>query len=278
MREFPRGGLIGRVVHAASAIAQLNIALYAANAGFFIVLSVFPALVLILSLLHLTGLQVAGLIEMMEGLVPAALMGTVQRIVLNTYRSTTGTVVGISALGTLWSASRGVHGLQTGLDAVYGVREDRGFLHTRLISMVYTFVLLLALLLTLVLHVFGGMLMELLPLMDGGLIRILTWILGQRILLLLPVQTLLFMLMYAFLPNGRNGIRDSIPGALLTSIGWLIFSDLYSVYVERYAGLTNIYGSVYAVALFMLWLYCCLSILFYGGALNAWLKAQNEKM
>ena len=64
----------------------------------------------------------------------------------------------------------------------------------------------------------------------------------------------------------------SVPGALLASAGWLIFSDLYSIYVEKYASLTNIYGSVYAIALSMLWLYCCMSILFYGGALNQYLE------
>ena len=50
-----------------------------------------------------------------------------------------------------------------------------------------------------------------------------------------------------------------------------MFSDLYSIYVERFARLTNVYGSVYAVALSMLWLYCCMSIVFYGGALNRFL-------
>ena len=78
--------------------------------------------------------------------------------------------------------------------------------------------------------------------------------------------------MFTFLPNGRNRFRDTVPGALLASLGWLIFSDAYSIYVERFAGLSNIYGSVYAVALSMLWLYCCLSILFYAGALNQYLE------
>ena len=77
--------------------------------------------------------------------------------------------------------------------------------------------------------------------------------------------------MYAALPNKRNSFRESLPGALLASVGWLVFSDLYSVYVENFSGYANIYGSVYALALSMLWLYFCISIVFYGGALNAYL-------
>ena len=58
----------------------------------------------------------------------------------------------------------------------------------------------------------------------------------------------------------------------MSSLGWLVFSDLFSVYVEHFASLTNIYGSVYAVALSMLWLYFCLGILFYSAALNQYLE------
>ena len=77
------------------------------------------------------------------------------------------------------------------------------------------------------------------------------------------------------LPNRRGCFREGLPGALLGASGWLIFSDLYSVYVERYARLTRVYGSVYAVALSMLWLYCCVSIVFYGALVNRLLKERS---
>ncbi len=77
--------------------------------------------------------------------------------------------------------------------------------------------------------------------------------------------------MFMALPSGRNQFWDSLPGALLASSGWLVFSDLFSIYVEHFAHLSNVYGSVYAVALSMLWLYCCMSIVFYGGVLNRYL-------
>ena len=73
------------------------------------------------------------------------------------------------------------------------------------------------------------------------------------------------------LPNKPNKLWDSFPGAVFSAIGWLGLSDLYSRYVENFSRYANIYGSVYAVALSMLWLYCCVSILFYGGALNVYL-------
>ena len=272
VKEFPKGGLIGRTVHMVRHIQSLNIPLHAANSGFFIILSLFPALVLLLSLLRYTGLQVSSLVEVLSTIIPEALMGMVEEIVLSTYENSSGALVGVSALTALWSASKGVYGLQTGLNAVYGVSEDRGGLYVRFISVLYTFVFLAVLLLTLVVHVFGGTILELLPITRLGLFKILSGIVDFSFVLLLVVQTVVFMLIFAFLPNGRNKLRDTIPGALLASLGWLILSDLFSVYVEHFASLSNIYGSVYTIALAMLWLHWCLSLIFYCGALNQYLE------
>ena len=74
--------------------------------------------------------------------------------------------------------------------------------------------------------------------------------------------------MFTVLPNERKRVGESLPGALLASIGWQIFTNLYSVYSQRFAAYARIYGSVYVVALGMLWLYFCICIVFYGGVLN----------
>ena len=277
MKEFPKGGLIGRTVHMVRRILELDIPLHAANAGFFIILSLFPALVLVLSLLRYTGLQVSSLVEVLSSVIPVPLMPTVENLVLSTYENSSGALVGVSALTAVWSASKGVHGLMKGLNTVYGVSEDRGWLYTRFISILYTFLFFGLLLLTLVLHVFGSTLLELLPISRSRLLRILTGIVDFRVILLLILQTVVFSLIFAFLPNGRNRIRDTVPGALLTSLGWLTISDLFSVYVENFASLQNIYGSVYTVALSMLWLYLCLSLIFYSAAFNQYLEDQKNK-
>ena len=271
MRAFPQGGLIGKTVHLARRVAGLHIPVYAANACYFIVLAVFPALLLLLGLLQYTPLEVERLGEMLQGVLPEVLLEPAEELILLTYDNASGAALGLSAFTALWSASRGIYGLLTGLNAIYDVREDRGYIRTRLISVVYTFAFLLVLLLTLGLHVFGTGLLRLLQSASSPFLGFLLNLVDLRFFLLLFVQTSIFTLMFMVLPNRPNRFWDSLPGALLASLGWLIFSDLYSIYVERFAGLTSVYGSVYAVALSMLWLYCCVSIMFYGGALNRYL-------
>lgn len=271
MREYPKGGFIGKAVNAAMTIKELHIPLHAAYAGYFMILAVFPSLLLILSLLRYTGLQVESLIELIGDFLPSALLDTAEELVFSTYRNSSGAVVGLSAVTALWSASRGIYGLLQGLNAIYGVSEDRGYLYTRGISVVYTFVFFLVLLLTLVLHVFGNSIIKLLTMVDNAVLIFLIDLIDLRFFLLLILQSLIFTVMFMALPNKHNRFMDSLPGGVLSSIGWLVFSDIYSIYVENFSSYANIYGSVYAVALSMLWLYCCLSILFYGGALNRYL-------
>lgn len=272
MRKLPKGGLIGKAVDIFLEIKEKKIPLHAAYAGYFIVLAVFPALLMLLSILRFTGIQVESLVDLLGDFLPKALMGMVEELVYSTYLSSSGTVLGLSALTALWSASRGVFGLLQGLNAVYDVWEDRGYLYTRTISVVYTFLFGLVLLLTLVLHVFGNTILNALSMVDNGVVIFLMDLVDLRFFLLLILQSLIFTLMFMVLPNQRNRFVDSLPGGILSSIGWLVFSDLFSIYVENFNSYANIYGSVYAVALGMLWLYCCLSILFYGGALNHYLS------
>lgn len=257
-------------------VSSMHIPQLAANTGYFIVLSVFPALLLVLSALRFTGLDVDDLLEMMELVLPQALMGTARELVYSVYRNASGAVAGFSAITALWSSSRGVYGLLTGLNTIYGVSEDRGYLYTRAISVLYTFALQVVILLTLVLHVFGNTLLSFLQGIHSPAIRLLMNILDLRFVFLLVLQSLLFTLMFMVLPNRRNGFWESLPGGLLSCIGWMVFSNLYSVYVTNFPSYANIYGSVYAIAISMLWLYCCLEILFFGGALNRLLMKKTN--
>lgn len=275
MERFPTGGLIGKVVSLIHALRKMEIPSHAANTGYFIVLSVFPALVLTLSLLRYTVLDAGDLIALLGGFLPEALLPSAERLIINTYAHTSTAMVSLSAIGALWSASRGIYGLLMGLNTIYGVEENRGYFHTRLISMGYTFGFLVVLLITLVLGVFGETLLSSLPPVNSPFSALLAEVIDFRFLFMLLLQTALFTAMFTVLPNRKNKVSESFPGAVLASIGWLVFTKAFSYYVENFSQYSNVFGSVYALALSMLWLYFCLSIVFYGGALNCLLMKQR---
>ena len=267
---------IGKFVRLARHLSRQNVGTHAAAAGYFIVLSVFPLLVLILALLRYTGLEVETLSDFVGNFLPDALAPAIKRLITGAYRNTSGTVVGLSALTGLWSASQGVYCLLHGLNAIYKAPETRGYLRTRLLSIFYTALFIVLLFTTLILNVFGSTLLEQLHLNNIVLLQFLWDLVHQRFILMMLLQTALFSAMYMALPNRKSSFKAALPGALLASAGWLAFSSLYSVYVQNFSAYANIYGSVYLVALSMLWLYFCLSILFCGGALNHYLATETN--
>ena len=111
MREVPRGGIIGKTVHFWRRISALRVPLYAANASFFLILAVFPGLLLLLGLLRYTPLEVERLGEMLASILPEALAEGAEEMILLTYDNTSGITLGLSVVTTLWSASRGIYGM-----------------------------------------------------------------------------------------------------------------------------------------------------------------------
>lgn len=278
MKEEPKtGGSLNKSKQAAQYISRLQISAQSANTCYFLVLSFFPMLVLLLGMLRYTGLEASRLTDILEGFLPDALMPAAERLILNTYRNSTGTIVSVSVVTALWSASRGIYGLIQGLNRIYEVDEDRGYFRTRGLSMVYTFAFLVVLVLTVGLNIFEETVLRYASLAKYPVLQLLADVVDLRFFILLVVQTGLFTAIFMVLPNKHNRFVDSLPGAIFAAIGWMIFTELYSWYITSFTAYASIFGSVYAVALSMLWLYCCISIVFYGGALNHYLVKKEQK-
>lgn len=276
MNELPNNRVVKKTLSLMDYISSLRIGINGSSTCYFIVLSLFPFLLLILSLLRYTGFEVEHLTALLSQIVPKAMMPAVERLVVSTYRSSSGTLVSVSAFMALWTASRGVHGILLGLNVVYDVEEDRNLIFTRIVSILYTFAFVVVLILTLVLNVFGDTIMDHINTEKGAL-----WLLDRaidlRFSVMLLLQTLLFTAIYMVFPNKHNRFWESLPGAILTSLGWLVASNLFSLYMEYFPNYANIYGSMTAVALGMLWLYTCINIVFYGGVLNHHIALHHKK-
>ena len=265
----------GKLVRLIRKVQALEISVHGAYASYFIILSAFPTLVLLLGLLRFTNLGPEDLMDLVGGYLPGVLQPQAWELIAGTYANTSGTVLSLTALTALWSAGKGVHGLMKGLNRIYGVEERRSWLRTRSMCMVYMVLFILVLLLTLVLHVFGNTIVEFLRHQGGSLLWLWMDLVNLRFFLLVAVQSLLFCVMFMYLPGRNNGFRESLPGALFSSVGWMGVSYLFSVYVEGFSGYTSIFGPVYAVALIMLWLYVCVCTVFGGAVLN-WLRQKGK--
>ena len=178
----------------------------------------------------------------------------------------------VSVATALWSASKGIYGITMGLDSVYKVDEKRSSLLIRLRSTLYTLAFIVILIAVLGLLVFGGVLHDKLLDVFPDFAGLLFIIKSFRFAFLLLVLLVFFTLTYRFLPNTKMRFADVFPGAVIASIGWLVFSYIYSLYIDHYNISSSVYGSLAAVVLLLLWLYSCMNILLSGALVNSWLS------
>lgn len=241
---------------------------YAAQAAFFLLFSIVPLLLLGISLFRFLPLSPEGISPGWKRMFPASVTSFLEGVLAEVPRTGDSMVTSVSVLTLLWSASKSVYYLMGGLNSVFEVKEERGFLKVRLLSMVYTLALILAVAGALVLMVFGGSLAERMgdcfPQMRGQM-RFLS---SFRYLIGILFLTLVFSVVYAVLPDRKASPISQLPGALAASAGWLLFSLLFAMYVDRFADYASLYGGLSAIVVFMLWLYVCMYILLMGGEIN----------
>ena len=76
------------------------------------------------------------------------------------------------------------------------------------------------------------------------------------------------------LPNRKATLKSQVPGAILIAAGWSLFSYFFSIYFDTFPGFSNMYGSLTALIMVMLWLYICMNLLLYGAEINAYFEKQ----
>lgn len=261
--------------------SQDEISVYAAQASFFIVISFFPFLMLLLTLIQFVpNVNKSDLLIVMTHLLPETFHSMVIGVIDDLYTKSPGTLVSITALTAIWSSSRGVLSLTKGLNRIHGITRRRNYLLQRLLCSVYTVLFVIACIASLLLMVLGNSLQSLFERNFPMLGAITLHLLSIRSLLMLILLVLIFTGLYTWLPDEKQRIRYQIPGAIFSTLGWMIFSSLFSLYFDHISSLSNysyMYGSLAAMVLLMLWLYFCLCILLFGASINQYLTAKKAR-
>lgn len=255
-------------------IKKLNkdhIGAYAAQAAYYIMLSCIPFLMLLLSLIKYTPVTKADLLQYMVDFFPSSINPLLTTVIEELYTKSI-TLISVTAFMAAWSAARGILAITAGFNSVYDVSETRNYFVLRLRSALYTLLLLLLVVLSLVVLVFGESLHGFCQEKAPFLAEITQYIMSIRFVLFLCVQTALFLFLFRFIPNRKSSLLWQLPGALFTSIGWNVFSYVFSFYLEHFSNMTYMYGSLTTLIIIMLWLYSCMYIMLIGAGVNAYIE------
>lgn len=263
-------------VSAGMKLARDNIGAYSAQAAFFLLTSIFPFIMLLLSLLQFFPFGMDDLISAASAVLPRAVEGFVVPVITEIYAKGTPTLISVAAITALWSASTGVNAMVNGIRRICDADKADPWIKLRLVSIVYMLGLIVVIILSLGLSVFGSSFVE--SLIDMfphvGIFRYFSQ--GVRLFCSMCLLTLIFDLIYLFTPLRKSNFVAQLPGAVLAAAGWIGFSHLYSFYIDNLANF-SVYGSLAMVVFFMLWMYVCFYILFVGAEINVFLQNARSK-
>ena len=248
---------------------------YAAQAAYFFVLFMIPIILLLLTMVQFTSLTKDYIMNAVLQAFPTTVEGLIESIVDQVY-SQSGTIIPITVLVALWSAGRGVLSISNGLNCVYESRETRNYVYLRIRASLYTVIFLVAIILSLVLSVFGNRIAIMLNQHFPVLVRLIDTVIRSRTLITLCILTLFWDTVYKYLPNrkniGKTTMKKQLPGAIFTACAWQVISFVFSIYLDIFTGFTTMYGSLTMIILIMLWLYMCMYVILLGGEVNALLQ------
>ena len=245
---------------------KMNISAFAASTAFFLFLSLIPALMLLCACIPYTPLTEANLMSVVTEISPDTMDALLVSIIVDVYDKSIG-IVSVTAIVTLWSAGKGVLALMRGLNAINDVEENRNYLLLRLVASLYTILILLAVLLSLLAMVFGNVLISVVEGTIPQLAYLLALLMHFRTPTILLVLTIVIALMYAYIPERRQRVKTQLPGAAVAAIGWSVMTWGFSVYVDEFNGL-NTYGNLTTIIILMLWLYLGMYIILVGAYVN----------
>ncbi len=230
-----------------------NIKAYAAQSAFFIVMSLIPFAMLFISLIQYTPVTKSMVMEIINRLMPEYISPFLIGIINEVYNNSVG-IVPVSAVIALWSAAKGIQCLTDGLNSVYDIEETRNWIFLRFRAVLYTLMLVVAIVVSLTLMVFGNSLQNLIVTYIPIVSDITQGILRCRSLILMAMLMIFFLMVFKMLPNRRSGFKNQLPGSILSAVGWSLLSFGISVYVDYFNGF-SMYGSLTTIILVMMWLY-----------------------
>ena len=269
------------VTNAASAVAdfwkrqgRLDLISYAASIAFFLCLSLIPILILLSFIIPLTGYGCEELVAVVTDITPEFLDFIVTRIIVETFNRSSG-MLPVSVIVLLWTSSGSMFALVKGLQRVYGIKFRRSMLLVRLRSVIYMVMIILFFIASLLYVVFQDRLIEFFTAKLSQMPFISVIFLYWRHLVMLPLYIIFLIFVYHYMSEVRGKWRYHLPGALVTTALWYLFSYAFSLYISRVDPYSTFYGSLSVLVVLLLWLYFCCYILLVCGFLNRYIMEKR---
>ena len=248
------------------------LASFSAYAALFIIMSLFPLIMFLSTFIKRLPFGMEKMSMYVDQYIPGMVKPLVNQIISEVYYIDTSNLKWITLLVTIFCASKGFYAIRQGMNVVYGIRESRNIVARYVIASVYVVIFVLMLFMTFVIGVLGEEIVDALLLLLPQFFPFELLIHIGRFFVMFIILSFFFLVMYLNIPNRKSQVKRELPGAIFTTLGWMLYSYAFSFYISHLANYKVTYGSLATMIIFMVWFYSSMYILFLGAECNVVLK------
>ena len=241
---------------------------YSAQMAYYFLLAFFPFLIFLITIIGYLPISDADILEPLASFLPAISYHVLQENVEQVVKTRNMQLLSFGFVAMLWASSNGMRAIMRGINKAL-CRDDRmPFWISVPLSIGFTILVTLLIVFYFVLLIFGEQIGELL--VRAGMkweywkgwdvIRYMT-----AVLIMIGVFTILFR----YSPCKRIKWRNALPGAVFTTVGWLLISLIFTFYVNRFWDPALVYGNLGGIIALLIWLFISAQLIILGGEVNA---------
>lgn len=236
--------------------------------AYYFLLSLFPLTIALGNILPYLNFDVTTILDYIQTALPSVIYTRIEDILRSLLQQSSHGLLSFGLLATLWALSRGINALKNTINRATGIKPLHNFIISRILSLFTTIVMLLMLIMVILGFTFGQFIIEqTTPIFHWSnqwldLFMALKWPVTALVLLI----ALIFL--YYFLPSVKLNFLSVLPGAILATVGWLLMSQLFTLYLTYFGKSFNSYGAIGAMIVMLLWLNFNAMILIFGAIFN----------
>lgn len=265
-----------RWLHYLGAFRQRIIAAELGNSSvvvaYYLLLSLFPLMITLGNVLPFLNIDPETLLLYVAQLIPANVFSVIEPVIHDLLTRRSGGLLSISALGTMWAASRSIAAMRSTMNKVYGVSQKNGMVSSRIISFGIMLLLLLSIFLVIGFFGLGQIIIEYITTALHLSDRLLDTFRAVKWPTTFAMLFIAMLFIYYLVPTAKVHFLAIIPGALFTTMGWMLLSQVFGLYARYFAKSINSYEIFGSFIVVMLWLNVAATILLLGCVLNSILE------
>jgi len=256
------------LIHIIAKIKNDDVVALASQLAYYLMLSFFPFMLFLMTLVGFSQISSVEILEGLSVLLPKSILeltrSTIKEIFDNQYTG----LLGISILLMMWTAASAFKAVIKSINKAYNFKESRSFIKISIISMLGILALALIIILTLAMLVFGNVISEYIKnIKPFYKIILILWNIFRYAFIFI-IMILIFSTIYRFAPAKKLTLKKVIPGAIFSTIGWVLISFAFSFYIDNFSNYSRFYGSLGAVFILMTWLFLISMIFILGVEIN----------